>query len=147
MGSEAEFFARQQHAVQRARHGDLVEAIATVTFESVDAFLAVLTPKRYELVKAVKQQGPFESIEALAAAVHRNRAAVSRDLKALAVAGLIRMRDSVFPGHGRRAAIRPVAHEIKIELSLFARARLGPLRRVSSVAASSAALGSSAKLY
>lgn len=118
MGSEAEFFARQQQAVQRARQGDLVEAVATITFESADAFLAVLTPKRYELVKIVKQQGPFESIEALAAAVHRNRASVSRDLKALAVAGLIRMRDSVFPGHGRRATITPVAHELKVELSL-----------------------------
>jgi predicted transcriptional regulator len=92
--------------------------VTTVTFASISALLAVLTPKRYALVEAVKAHGSFDSIEALATAVSRDRAAVSRDLKALTEAGLLRIQEAVLPGHGRRSTIAPVARHLKVELTI-----------------------------
>jgi hypothetical protein len=43
---------------------------------------------------------------------------VSRDLKALAEAGLLQIREAVSPGHGKRTEIAPVARRLHVELVL-----------------------------
>lgn len=104
--------------MKESREGRSTAPRATVSFESVAALLTVLTPKRYALYEVVKGHGGFDSIEALAAELHRDRATVSRDLKALADAGLLLMREAVSPGHGRRTEIAPVADKLMLELVL-----------------------------
>jgi predicted transcriptional regulator len=116
--SEADFFAGAAKRVREFRAGRRTKAVARVSFESVEALLAVLTPKRYALMELVKQKGRFESIEALAGELGRDRGTVSRDLKALAEAGLILLHEAVLPGHGRRSEIAPVAKKLRVELSL-----------------------------
>lgn len=116
--SEEDFFAGAAKRVREFREGRRTRAVARVSFESVDALLAVLTPKRYALMETVKEKGRFESIEALADELQRDRGTVSRDLKALAEAGLILLHEAVLPGHGRRSEIAPVARKLRVELSL-----------------------------
>ena len=100
------------------RTGRRKAPVATVSFASVPALLAVLTPKRYVLIEAVKAHGSFDSIEALASVLHRDRGTVSRDLKALAEAGLLRVQEAVHAGHGRRSEISPVAQRLTVELTI-----------------------------
>jgi predicted transcriptional regulator len=116
--SEEDFFAGAAKRVREFREGRRTPAVARVSFESVEALLAVLTPKRCALMKTVKQKGRFESIESLAVELQRDRGTVSRDLKALAEAGLILLHETVLRGHGRRSEIAPVARKLKVEFSL-----------------------------
>lgn len=116
--AEEDFFANAAKGLKDFRTGRRMTPVATVSFASVPALLEVLTPKRYALIEAVKSHGRFDSIEALASALQRDRGAVSRDLKALAEAGLLRVQEVVHPGHGRRSAISPVAQKISVELTI-----------------------------
>lgn len=116
--SRDDFFRRVKGQVKDRLEGRRTTPVATVSFESVGALLGVLTPKRYELYEAVRQHGGFESIEALAAEVRRDRATVSRDIKALADAGLLLLREAALPGHGRRMEVAPAAKRLKLELVL-----------------------------
>ena len=100
------------------RSGRRSTSVVTVSFASVPTLLSVLTPKRFELIQVVKKQGRFDSIEMLAAALERDRASVSRDLKALADAGLLRVEEVVHSGHGRRSEITTVAKRLIVELRI-----------------------------
>lgn len=116
--SEEDFFANVRQAVKDRKNGRRLASHVTVSFQSPAALLAVLTPKRYALFEAVKEHGHFDSIEDLARALERDRAAVSRDLKALTDAGLLQMREALFPGHGKRTEIAPVAERLHVDLTL-----------------------------
>lgn len=116
--SDEEFFKEAGRDLRAVRSGRRSTPVVTVSFASVPALLSVLTPKRFELIQAVKEQGRFDSIEMLAAALERDRASVSRDLKALADAGLLRVQEVVHSGHGRRSEITPVAKRLMVELSI-----------------------------
>jgi predicted transcriptional regulator len=116
--SEDDFFAGAAKRVREFRKGRRTKAVARVSFESAEVLLAVLTPRRYALMSAVQQKGRFESIESLADEMQRDRGTVSRDLKALAKAGLISLCKTALPGQGRRFEIAPVARKLKIALSL-----------------------------
>lgn len=116
--SDEEFFA---HAAKRAREisdGHPMQAMTNISFNSVQAFLNVMTPKRYELLQTVKEKGRFDSIELLAAQLRRDRGRVSKDVKALGDAGLLIVRDIVLAGHGRRSEITPIAKTLKVEFSM-----------------------------
>lgn len=115
---EDDFFANVRRAVKERREGVRVEPRVSVSFQSVGALLAVLTPKRYALFEAVREYGHFDSIEDLARALGRDRATVSKDLKALTDAGLLQIREAAFPGHGKRTEIAPVAERLHLELVL-----------------------------
>lgn len=116
--SESEFFHRIRSTVRKQPQASGALTGITLSFQSASTLLAVLTPKRHALFEAVRKVGQFESIEALAQAVSRDRAAVSKDLKALADAGLLHVQDVTFPGHGRRTRISPSASRIRVELTL-----------------------------
>ena len=116
--TEDVFFAEAANQMKNLRTGRRKQPVASVSFESVAAFLAVLTPKRNVLIEAVKERGRFDSIEILAAALHRGRATVSRDVKALAEAGLLRVEKVILPEHGRRTEISPAASSMTVELTI-----------------------------
>lgn len=116
--TEEDFFNQARRGLDAFRQGKRLQPLVTVSFDSVEALLSVLTPKRYELIKLIKEHGSFNSIEELANSLHRDRGTVSRDVKALAEAGLIRIHEAILSGHGRRSEISPVAHHLKLELTL-----------------------------
>lgn len=115
---EDAFFANVRQAVKNRKDGRRLAPHVLVSFQSPAALLAVLTPKRYALFEAVKEHGHFDSIEDLARALGRDRAAVSRDLRALTDAGLLQLRQAVLPGHGKRTEIAQVAQSLHLELVL-----------------------------
>ena len=116
--TEDAFFAEAERDLKDLRSGRRRRPVATVSFESVAAFLAVLTPKRNALIEAVRERGRFDSIETLAGALHRGRATVSRDVRALVAAGLLRVEKVILPGYGRRTGISPVARRLTVELTI-----------------------------
>ena len=77
-------------AFQRAEHGDDVETYSGIGFESMSELLAVFTPKRWELIEVLKQNGPC-SINALAKMLGRNYKNVHTDVKALMVLDVIQV--------------------------------------------------------
>jgi predicted transcriptional regulator len=92
------------------------------TFTSVEfqAFIAELTPKRFELLRlAIRRR---QSIGELALASHRDPGAVSRDVARLQSLGLVEVETVINPGHGQMKIVAPVATRIAIEASLDAAA-------------------------
>lgn len=116
--SEASFFAGVRQQVAERVAGKRSSGVATVSFDSLSAFLSVVTPQRARLVELVKAKGSFDSISTLADALERDRGSVSKDLKVLAQAGMLQVQVQRFPGHGRRSQILPVAQTVRLELSL-----------------------------
>lgn len=99
--SEEDFFRRVRSYVRAGRGERRTRLQVTLSFESVGAFLALLTPVRYALYEALKQVGRPERIEALAVALQRDVASVNCDVRALADAGLLQLRDAR-DEHGRQ---------------------------------------------
>ena len=79
--------------------GEAVSAERCVMFETAEDLVGYLTPQRLRLIRMVRER-PL-SISALAASLERDRGAVSRDVRALRMAGLIRVKMVVNPGHGK----------------------------------------------
>ena len=116
--TEDDFFSETRQGLETFRTGKRSEPDVTVSFDSLEALVSVLTPRRCEIIEAVKAHGGFHSIEELAHAVSRDRGTVSRDVKALASAGLIQLREAVHSGHGKRSEIIRRATRLTLELSL-----------------------------
>jgi predicted transcriptional regulator len=72
----------------RANSGEEVQPAYSLTFESMGGWMAVLTPKRWELLQVLKSLGP-QSIYALAKALERDYKNVHGDVRALEELGLI----------------------------------------------------------
>lgn len=114
--SEEDFFQEVTRNVRDLVSGERMTPITTVSFASVEALVSVLTPKRTELLEVVRQQGGFNSIESLADKLQRDRAGVSKDLKALNQAGLLNMHEAIHAGHGKRTEISPTAERLRLEV-------------------------------
>ena len=79
--SEDDFFNSVRKNSNDRKMGRRMEPITTVSFESLSALLAVVTPQRARLVETLKEKGYFESITTLADALQRDRGTVSKDVK------------------------------------------------------------------
>jgi predicted transcriptional regulator len=86
--TEASFAARALDIARALDRGDLVERQAHLSFPDMETLLTVLTPKRFTLLRTLRQTGP-SSVRALAAAVGRDYKAVHGDVAALIASGLI----------------------------------------------------------
>ena len=86
-GGFADSKKRILEAVDRARRGD-VGGEEHVTFASWDALAAVMTTKRFEVLRHLRRQ-PERSIAALARALGRDYKRVHEDVEALVGAGLV----------------------------------------------------------
>jgi len=114
--TEEDFFKEVTQNVRDRASGKRLAPITTISFASVEALVAVLSPKRTELLTAVRKQGGFSSIESLSERLGRDRAGVSKDLKALNQAGLLNMNEAIHAGHGKRIEIMPTAEKMRLEL-------------------------------
>lgn len=80
--------ARFVAAWHRAASGDATEQ-TNLTFSSLEALLAVLTPKRLSLLRLL-HAAPQDSVRALAKRLHRDYKRVHADVVALEAEGLVR---------------------------------------------------------
>ncbi len=102
---QAAFFKRVREGISGRQAGARDAPLpATVSFESLASFRSVLTPARARLLDTVNQHGPFDSVQALAAALCRSSGAVNRDTLALAALGLLRTQGKAVLGAGRDAS-------------------------------------------
>ena len=81
-------FDRFKDAWRRADHGELRESEVHLNYEDISMLLAVLTPRRLEILKVLRQQGPL-SVRALASTIGRDYKNVHTDCRALETADLL----------------------------------------------------------
>lgn len=86
-------FDRFLDAWQRAEKGEALHADVHLNFEDLAMLLSLLTPRRLELLKTLRQQGAL-SIRALATVLGRDYKNVHTDAKALEEAGLLERTES-----------------------------------------------------
>jgi len=86
-GSFAETKRRVLDAVERAERGEIAGE-THITFETWEALVAVLTPKRLALIRHLRR-APQSSVAALARSLGRDYKRVHEDVDALVGAGLV----------------------------------------------------------
>ena len=108
------FFCRGRELARLADAGEPIPELTVISFGDPAELLAVITPARIELLRAIREQP--DSITKLAQRVNRDRAAVARDIKLLASFGLVEAGEEINPGHGRYKIVKPVGTgELKLE--------------------------------
>jgi predicted transcriptional regulator len=75
-------FERFAEAWQHAERDELTDTEVHLNFEDLSMLLAVLTPRRLDVMKTLRKQGPL-SIRALAKHLERNYKNVHADVRAL----------------------------------------------------------------
>jgi len=83
-------FVEMGKALERGEH---VAKESGVYFTSLEAFRRALTPKRLELLRAIKEEKPV-SINQLSKIVKRNIKNVSQDMKYLVQIGLVERKET-----------------------------------------------------
>ena len=86
-------FDRFVNAWQRAERNERSETEVHLNFENLSMLLAVITPRRLEVLKVLRQQGPM-SIRALATTLGRDYKNVHTDARALENAGLLQRTEA-----------------------------------------------------
>lgn len=89
----------------------------TIRAHRFETLMAVLTPKRFELLR-LSRSGK-RSITELAAAARRDPSSVSKDIAKLADLGLVHVVVESNSGHGIKKIVRPVAENIEISASIL----------------------------
>lgn len=108
------FFCRGRELARLADAGEPIPELTVISFGDPAELLAVITPARIELLRAIREQP--DSITKLAQRVNRDRAAVARDIKLLASLGLVEAGEEINPGHGRYKIVKSVGTgELKLE--------------------------------
>ncbi|MSQ71394.1 MAG: MarR family transcriptional regulator [Betaproteobacteria bacterium] len=108
-----DFLGRARKLARLADAGKPIPESTVISFENPADMLAVLTPARLALFRAIKKQPG--SIASIAQKVKRDRSAVTRDVAALDKAGLVTVTEKPHPGHGRMKEVRACANAIKLE--------------------------------
>jgi predicted transcriptional regulator len=115
-GSTEQFFRRGRKIAKLADRRKSIPESFSISFEDPADMLALLTPKRVEVLDFLLENPA--SITQLAHAVKRDRSAVKRDIDALASAGLVRLRDAILPGHGRQKIVQAEAKRITLTATI-----------------------------
>jgi predicted transcriptional regulator len=110
------FFGRGREISKRADHGGAIAASKVLVFEDFESLLHVLTEKRVQLLREVKDEP--DSIARLARRLGRDRSAVTRDVQMLARFGVVQVTEKDLPGHGRQKWVTPVARDIRLTAQL-----------------------------
>jgi predicted transcriptional regulator len=95
-----------------------VAAERRITFDRPQDMAAFLTGPRVRLLEAAIDKP--RSVTELAAVLHRNRSAVSRDIRALREHGMLAVTMQVNPGHGLVAIVKATASKFHLEALISA---------------------------
>ena len=105
-----DFLGRARKLARLADAGKPIPESFVISFDDPADMLAVLTPARLALFRAIKK-----SPGSIAQTMKRDRSAVTRDVAALGKAGLVTVTEKAHPGHGRMKEVRARATAIKLE--------------------------------
>ena len=113
------FDAMIERKLERARKLDRHEHVPAerrITFETPEDMAAFLTANRVTLLKAAIQKP--RSVTELAEALHRNRTAVSRDVRALKERGMLKLKKQPNPGHGQVQVVHAAAKHFNLRADI-----------------------------
>ncbi|MCH7882506.1 MAG: hypothetical protein IIB69_13250 [Proteobacteria bacterium] len=82
-------FKRFTKAWERAEQGQIMGTEVHLKFEDLSMLLSILTPRRLEVIKTLRQQGPM-SVRALSKLLKRDYKNVHVDTRALGDVGLLK---------------------------------------------------------
>jgi predicted transcriptional regulator len=115
-GSTSHFFARAKTAARRADQGQRLEKCVTFSFEDPQRMFSVLSEARRQLMLEVMQEP--KTISELSQKLHRNRAAITKDIGMLEKLGLVVATRQTNPGHGIQKVVRSIAPKIEMVATL-----------------------------
>ena len=110
------FFDRERKAAQKADRGESFKKSATFSFEDPQEMFMVLSQARRRLMSEVMDEP--KTITQLRAKLHRERSAITKDIRLLEKLGLIVSQKRSNPGHGVEKLVRAVAPKIEMIASL-----------------------------
>jgi predicted transcriptional regulator len=110
--SFAEMKARKSARAAKLARSERIRPERRVTFENSLDLLACITPQRIQLIEAARQAP--QSVSDLAKSLNRHRAAVHRDVKALADHGMLTVERRKNPGHGQVQVVAATAEKFTV---------------------------------
>jgi predicted transcriptional regulator len=108
----AEMKARKSARAVKLARGERIRPERRITFENSLDLLACITPQRIQLIEAARQAP--QSVSDLAKSLNRHRAAVHRDVKALADRGMLTVERRKNPGHGQVQVVAATAERFTV---------------------------------
>lgn len=112
-GSTEEFFNRVRKVMQKLDNGEPIQSSHTITFEDPKDMLHFLNESKLNLINVIREQP--DSITNIAKKANRSRVTVSRDIKEMALYGLVKISNVINPGHGRQKIIELESTQLKLE--------------------------------
>jgi predicted transcriptional regulator len=106
------FFGRAREHARALDRGEALAPELTISFESPEDILQILSPERIRLLEFAKKG--TNPVSMLARGLRRDTRAVSRDIELLEQFGLLRTRYESNPGHGRRRIVEPRAAKFQL---------------------------------
>ena len=110
------FFDRARKAAQKADRGESFKKSVTFSFEDPQEMFMVLSQARRRLMLEVMDEP--KTITQLTAKLHRERSAITKDIRLLEKLGLLVSQKRSNPGHGVEKLVRAVAPKIELIASL-----------------------------
>lgn len=110
------FFKRGKEIAKLADAGMPIPSRRIINFDSPEEMLSILTKVRRKLM-ALLREGDA-SITDIAHLMHRDRAAVAKDIKLLENYGLVTISEKINPGHGHRKIVHAISKQ-PIQLEAF----------------------------
>lgn len=101
------FFERGKVLAKLADAGKPIPRKHIINFESAEELLAILTKARRELM-ALLRKGDA-SVTEITHTLHRDRAAVAKDIKLLEQYGLVKVNKETNPGHGHHTIVHAIS--------------------------------------
>jgi predicted transcriptional regulator len=111
-----DFFDRARKAAQKADRGESFKKSETFSFEDPRQMFMVLSEARRRLMLEVMDEP--KSISQLTVKLHRDRAAITKDISMLEKLGLLVSRKQSNPGHGIEKVVMTVAPKIEMIATL-----------------------------
>lgn len=98
-GTADDFFVRLKDTARKLDNKEIIKPAHIITFEDPSDMISFLSPKKMELINAIKTN-PLKTITELAETLHRNRSSVSKDINSMAEVGIVKVDKVNNPGHG-----------------------------------------------